>query len=130
MRNFVRTVILTVALALASVVTAAAQGRTVDFTQQLTGLDGKAITLTSAPDSPPATLSDIAIMALTAQFNDEQTMPGSKKFELYELARKVYHGKAVVLTAEEVATLKDRIGRFWGPSVVGAAWPLLDPNAK
>ena len=130
MRNFARAVILTVALALASVVTVAAQGRTVDFTQQLTGLDGKPITLTAAPDSPPATLSDIAIAALTAQFTDEQTMPGSKKFELYELARKVYKKKDVTLTAEDVATLKDRIGRFWGPAIVGAAWPLLDPNAK
>ena len=130
MRMTLRMAALTVLALTTLCVTVRAQGRTVDFTQQLTGLDGKAITLTSAPDSPPATLSDIAIMALTAQFNDEQTMPGSKKFELYELARKVYHGKAVVLTAEEVATLKDRIGRFWGPSVVGAAWPLLDPNAK
>jgi hypothetical protein len=105
-----------------------AQGRTIDFTQHLTGLDGKDILLTG-PSSQPATLSDVAIQALTAQFNDEQTMPGAKKFELYELARKVYQNKAATLTAEELATLKDRIGKFWGPAVVGAAWPLLDPNA-
>jgi hypothetical protein len=103
-------------------------GRTVDFTQQLTGLDGKSIPLTVG--GPPLTLSDVAVAALEAQFGDEQTMPGAKKFELYELARKIYNKKDVALTAEEAATLKDRIGRFWGPAIVGAAWPLLDPNVR
>ena len=100
--------------------------RTIDFTQPLKSLDGN---LMLKDAKQPWTLSDIAVGALTAQFKDEDTLPGSKKFELYELARKVFNNNSCALSAEQIALLKDRIGKAWSTAFVGPAYILLDPNS-
>ena len=105
----------------------AQQPAAIDFTQPLVGIDGEKIA--GPPAGKPITLGDVAVTALQSQLKDEQDMPGAKKFELYRLAGKVYKNKACHLTAEEIALLKDRIGKVYGPGVVGPAWAILDPNS-
>jgi len=34
---------------------------------------------------------------------------------------------SLLMTAEELATIKERIGKAYGPIVVGPAWKMLDP---
>jgi hypothetical protein len=99
---------------------------TIDFTQSLIGFDGKPL-LQSA--DKPWTLSDVAVGALTSTFKDEDTLPGSKKFVFYELARKVYNNKSAALTSEEITTIKDRIEKAWPTAIMGPAVTILDPNA-
>jgi len=76
-----------------------------------------------AGSEDPATLEVVAISALMAQI-DERAPSGKEKFERFQLAVKC-KGK-VNLKAEEVSMLKDQIGKFGSPLVVGRAWQLLD----
>jgi len=104
-----------------------AQPRTIDFTTALVGLDGKPM-MNGDPKTPVAlTLGEVSVTALEAQLEEDRTATGADKFKRDELARKVYQKKSVALTAEEIATIKDRIGKSFGAMVVGAAWRLLDP---
>lgn len=101
-----------------------------NFTQVLAGLDGKPFPITEAKDSPPATLGDVAVAALTGVLAEDARDDGAAKFKRGELAHRIYKAKSIELTVEEVALIKERIGKVYGPAVVFAAWPLLDPATK
>jgi hypothetical protein len=124
------------AILFASLVALAAQNepkadspRHIDFTQVIKDLDGKPLPINIDGKLPAvATLGQIAKDALTNILQEDSTLAGSVKFEHYLLAQKVYPDKSdVVLTAEELATIKERIGKAFGPVVVGPAWKMLDP---
>jgi hypothetical protein len=117
----------------------------IDFTQLLIGVDGKALfqggddCLPQPADKPPLipgrtcsksdlSLSDVSVGALESMLESDRNEDAKKRFERDLLARKVYKQSAIVLSAEEVTLIKDRIGKAYGPSIVGAAWPLLDPS--
>lgn len=115
---------------------------TVDFTQILTGPDGKPLpgmdckAEQGKPDPVPGqtcsalTLSDAAVVALEAVLEEDRSADPKKKFENDQLARKVYKQKSIVLLLDEVTKIKDRIGKAFGAAVVGAAWPILDPTLR
>lgn len=75
-----------------------------------------------------ATLGDIAVAALLAPLQSDQNLSPTDKFKHAELARKIYDKTGVVLSSEDISTIKDRIGKAYAAAVVGAAWPLLDPS--
>jgi hypothetical protein len=102
--------------------------QTIDFTKPLTGIDGKPIAGGQA--GQPLTLSDVAVGALQAQLQTDAQLPGAKKFEMYDLARKVFKCKSCTLTLEERTLLKERIGQSFGAGIVGPAWEILDPSVK
>jgi hypothetical protein len=119
------------ALLLSAATLAGAQVKgTIDFTQPLHGLDGKPILLTAEKNSPAATLGDVAVNALESVTDQDRGLTGQVKFQRDELARHIYGNKHAVLSIEDVSLIKDRIGQVYGPLVVGAAWPLLDPSMK
>lgn len=122
--------ILTLAAALAA--PAFAQSLThLDFTQVLVGIDGKPILQPSSDPSAkaqPMTLGFACVSALEAQLPEDRNAAGVDKFKLDALARKIYGQKDVVLSVDDVATIKARVGEAWGNTVVGAAWRLLDPS--
>ena len=107
----------------------AQDARHIDFTQVLNGVDGKPIV---NPDKSPMTLSDAAVTSLETALDEDRPADGSKQFRLDELARKVYQSKDAVLKVEEIALIKERIGKTpWNyHAVVGAAWRILDPAEK
>lgn len=98
-----------------------------NFAQVLTGLDGKPIMDGAGSSAKPLTLSTVAVYALEATLEEDRQSSGEQKFQLDQLARKVYDNRDAVLTVDETALLKKRIGEAYGPLVVGAAWRLLDP---
>ncbi len=100
----------------------------IDFTQTPKDLNGKPFILETG--KPNATLSDICIYALTSLVQTDSNMNGQEKFKLYQLAEKIKDKKTVSLTAEEVTQLKDRVGKVFPPSVVGAVWKIIDPAEK
>jgi hypothetical protein len=102
------------------------QQRTIDFTQTLAGLDSKPIS-NGAADKSLLTLGDVAVNALEGVLPGDDRLNGADKFKLDTLARAVFQNKAAVLTVEDIAQLKDRIGKAYGALVVGAAWRALDP---
>lgn len=106
--------------------------RHINFNQTLKGFDGKVIqTGGDAKSSRPMTLGDAAIVALETPIEDDRKDTGDEKFKRDMLARKIYlDAPSVVLTVEETALIKERIGKIYGPIVVGATWPLIDPATK
>lgn len=126
-------IIATILAALAFTVSAAAQNRTIDFTQEIKGLNGEPFTqpITNKPNTKPEnlTLGDVTVNALETPVPDDIKLSGEDKFKMDLLARKVYKAKAVALTPDEIKTIKDRIGKIYAATVVGAAWRLLDPEA-
>ena|SRR5579863_1114841 len=104
--------------------------RTIDFTRVLHGIDGKPILDKDPLSGTPVqiTLGDVAVNALYAQTPQDQNLSGVDKFKLAQLAVKIYKNKAAVLTADQIATIKDRIGKVYGALVVGESWKLLDPG--
>ena len=103
------------------------QGRPIDFTASIIGIDGKPM-MNGDPKVPVAlTLGEVAVTALESQLEEDKQATGADKFKRDELARKIYGKKDVALPAEEIATIKDRIGKSFGAMVVGAAWRMLDP---
>ena len=96
----------------------------IDFKQTLIGADRKPII---APDTKkPVTLGDIAGAALMNTIDDDRTATGADKFKLFVLAQKILDNKGP-FTVEDIALLKQRIGKAFGPSMVGPAWNALDP---
>lgn len=107
---------------------AAAQSKPIDFTQVLTDLDGSP--LHAGDDkSPVLTLGDVVKTVLVSQL-DGDPADGSDKLDRYDLAKKVFHGKHVVLSGEQLALIVKRLRRGYPALVVGAALPMLDSLAK
>jgi hypothetical protein len=91
------------------------------------GLDGKPVMMTDSKPPVPMTLGDVAVTALETSLDEDRGITGAVKFERDELARKVYKKSSVILTAEQLASIKERIGKVYSAMIVGAAWRLLDP---
>lgn len=102
--------------------------RHIDFTQVLRDLDGNPLPVN--PDGKLPAAGTLGWFAKEALVNPLPGDPpeGSAKFDHWQLAARVYPDKSdVVLTAEEIATIKERIGKGFPALVVGPAWKLLDP---
>jgi hypothetical protein len=106
------------------------QPRTIDFTVTLVNYDGKLLTDGATKDAKPLTLGDVAVLALETSLDEDRQISGVVKFQRDQLARKIYKNKEAVLTIEEIALIRDRIGKVCTPIVVGAAWPLIDSIIK
>jgi hypothetical protein len=102
----------------------AEEARRFDFTAALAGIDGKPIV--PEKDAPPLTLGDVAASALTATFKDENPS-GQDKVKRWALALRVHNAKDAELTVDDVKTIKDMIGKAYGPVIVGPSWAILDP---
>ena len=104
--------------------------RSIDFTQVLIGMDNKEIPNTGSDPKKPLTIGDVTVQALETLLDEDRKSTGAEKFHMDEIARKVYQNKKAVLTAEQISMIKDRIGKVYGPLIVGAAWRVLDPAEK
>jgi hypothetical protein len=105
--------------------------RHIDFTQPLLALDGKtALSDGSGKDAHAITLGDVCVNALETPTQQDQQMTGEQKFKLDELARRIYGQKDISLTVEDISTIKERVGKAYGPLIVGQVWRLLDPATK
>ena len=94
---------------------------TTDEEKPMTDLDGKT----------QLTLLSVAEAALLSNLPSDQGLSGQQKYDLYDLMRKIKAGpQPVKLSETELQTLRDRIGKAFGPAIVGPAWKLLDPALK
>lgn len=98
-----------------------------DFSKALIGIKG--VPLKKAGSDEDVDLKHIAVEALLAQFQDEPNLPGEKKMKRYALAEKISVPGEVELEVEEVALLKDLIGKAFGPAVVGPAFKVIEGKA-
>jgi hypothetical protein len=132
---------LAIALALPAGAAPAGERQGIDFTQVLAGANGEVLTQGAKDCKPgqlpgkdcplePQTLGDVALVALLAMIDEDRNLDPRKKWERDQLARKVFGNRQAALSPEEIALIKDRIGKVYGPAQVGAAWPLLDPTLR
>lgn len=95
---------------------------TIDWMQGITDFEDKPIYI---EDNVQLTLKKAAIIALTVQTQEDQNTSGEDRFNLGRIANKVVEGKE--LNVSDLATVKERIGKFYMPTVVYKAWNILDP---
>lgn len=76
----------------------------------------------------PLTMKDVIIKALLATYSNED-IDGNEKNRRYKIAMKVKNSEEYSeLLIEEVVIIKELIGKFWSPIVVGQAYSLLEDN--
>lgn len=100
----------------------------IDFGASILDLDGEPL----MEGENPITLAAVSVNALLATLTDAQGQPeqlsGEDKVKSATLAQAIHTVGTVDLEAEQVALLKGRIGRLYGPLLVMQAWNLLDPK--
>ena len=105
----------------------------IDFSRVLQDFDGKDLPYIK-PDGKTdgdLTLRKVAIEALLATLGGPddraEQLSGQDKLKHAELARRIHRSSApLTLKAEDVALLKDRIGRAWQPVAVLGAFEMLE----
>ena len=119
----------------------------IDFNYKFVNLDGSIIP--EGPDmteeidgklvkrkSPPFTLRTACVNVLVMQERDAmgrqvvKELSAKEKVRRYQLAVKIFKSKGLVdLPAEDIALLKELIGRIYPPITVGQAFEILDPHS-
>ena len=99
----------------------------IDFTKKFTNFVGEV--LTEATSKREMTLGEVCIEALLA-VDKSETLDGMEKVRRYNLAQDIYSGKKDSLTSEDIVLLKELIGKYYTPIVVGQAFPLLDGDKQ
>jgi len=92
-----------------------------NFNQPLLDLKGQ-------PMAAGDTLKDAAINSLLGQLVGDERQSGTDKVKCFKLAQKIEAGDPVELTTEELATIKDRIGKGMFTLVVGRCFELLEQD--
>jgi len=59
------------------------------------------------------------------QSQADQDMSGEDRFKLGRIASKIADTKE--LSVDELASVKERVGKFYMPTVVYKVWSILDP---
>lgn len=92
----------------------------VNFSKKLPNLDG------SVADGAPS-LKEVVLKALLDDLRGDEHQTGKDKFDRALLAQRVHHSEGEAdVTAEEIATMKERIGRAFSPLLVLGAWNALE----
>lgn len=95
----------------------------VQLGKELVDLEGKVI---NAADGNPAIVGKICIEALLATYADEAQLTGEEKIKRWELAVKIKGQDFIELAAEEIALIKQLVGKAYNPMVVGQTWEVLE----
>lgn len=96
----------------------------VDFSQSFLGLDGNPI----IENGKNITLGDIAANILLAD-DQEEKLSGKDKALRGNLAMAIYAAKEPMdLPIEDVALIKDQIGKLATPLIVAQSWKMLEGN--
>lgn len=99
-----------------------------DFSQQLTDLDGNPL-----QDGPPnarrdATLGYLAATALLAA-DPQKPESAEDKVRAYDVAVRVYKGGEQEVSAEDISLIKRKVGEQMTPIVVGQMYRILEQQA-
>lgn len=65
--------------------------------------------------------------SLSASFQDERALSSDEKVKRYKIAKKVHHAKTgTEFTVEQVAVMKELVGKNFSPLVVGTCFELIE----
>ena len=75
----------------------------------------------------PMTLEYACMEALYGMTDNDRTETGASKYARHKIARLIVeHSNEVEITSEEITMIKDRVGQWFGPAVVGAVYDILE----
>lgn len=98
----------------------------IDFQKEIKNIHGVTVKESDAPDAKPVTLGFVAIEALLID-DPQARVSGSDKMKRYRLAQEISKLKeALDITVEDVALIKDLIGKKFSANIVGPAYDLID----
>lgn len=100
----------------------------IKLTDELTDYEGKPLTVpddenTGAKKS--VTFFDVFINALNSQLQGE-ILTSEKKNQIYQISKKIYNSNEPNLTPEQLATIKERVGKIYAPLVYGKVCDRID----
>ncbi len=101
----------------------------VDVTQTLTALSGEAVREPAAEDGEKGkefTLRAACVNALMAVMEKDNNLSGEDKLKSFELAKRIQNDPEPDLTPEELTKIKDRVGKAYGPVIVGPVFTILN----
>jgi len=91
----------------------------INFNQTIKNIKGEVV--------KDLTLKSVSIEALLATFEDERSLSGEEKVKRFVLATRIEsNSNDMDFKVEDVAKIKQLIGKGYGPLVVGQAWEMLD----
>lgn len=97
----------------------------VNLDKEITDLKGKPIQV-SEVDKSAITVKYVVTAALLGELEGEPR-EGKASFDRYQLAEKINNAEADIdLAVEDVALIKDRIGKMYPPIIVGPLWKILN----
>ena len=95
----------------------------INFNQPIKQL-GKDEPILKPNSTEPFCLRDVAVEALLAP---EENQTGEEKAKRYVMATRLYaNPEGVDFTVEEIAKIKQAIGKGYGALVVGQSWGILE----
>jgi len=105
----------------------------IDFSQVLRGLNGDPVREPGKDegDLVDVTLKTMTYRALTSQSEDQKNMKPEEKYKRGKLAEKVFASEGLLeLKIEEVAQIKEQIGKIFPIIIVAPAWDMLEDKGE
>ena len=100
----------------------------IDFSKAITNLDGTPLKQGDGREDKVADLRYCCIEALLSMDPKEQ-IAGEKKLQRYSLAKKIYNAtEPLELKVEDVALIKELVGKGYGVGVVGPVFELIEAS--
>lgn len=101
----------------------------INFDAQLYDLDNRPIFEGKPDEQKEVTLKTVSINAMLTPTSPGPNQPsenGRSKLKNYKLAKNINKGGIVELEAEEISSLKEKIGKIYSAIIVGSAYELLE----
>lgn len=73
-----------------------------------------------------ATLGTLAVEALLAQFRDETSLSAIEKVRRFRLAESICNASSIDIPIEDIALIKQLIGKAYPPLLVGRAFQIIE----
>lgn len=98
----------------------------IDWAQKLYNFDGKEI---KRGEDESWTLGKVAIESLLADSQEERHLSGEEKVKRYLLSKKIFCNPGTEFTVEEIAKVKEQVGKKF-PTVIAGQIPALLDSAE
>lgn len=99
----------------------------INLTSVLRNLDGSPMKESEDENAKDADLKSVILKTCHVTLRGDENLTADQKIKIALLAQRSYGDHEVEFTVEEIALLKDRISRTYGPIVVLRAFEILDP---
>lgn len=97
----------------------------INFSESIKNLAGNSL----KENGKEISIGNICANALLFEDKDDK-MTGQEKLERYELAKKIFEKEKVDLTIEEIAKIKEIVGKYSSTLVVGQVYKYFENNIE